>query len=129
MAKKKTEGFKDLEVYTLSVDLAIEIYKTVDKLPKSENYGIRDQLTRAVNSIGANIAEGYGRYSYKEFIRFLYISRGSLMETLHFLNISLELGYIQKEEFDKLSEKIKNLGIKLNNLISAISKNNKNTTE
>ncbi len=129
MDNKKKEGFQDLEVYRLSVELALDIYRLVDKLPKSEHYGIRDQLTRAINSVGANIAEGYGRYSYKDFTRFLYIARGSLMETLHFLNISLKLRYINQVEYDNLDKKIKNLGIKLNNFITAILKNNRKTTE
>lgn len=120
MEIKKVKEFRDLGVYQLSVQLAKEVYRTVEKLPNKENYVIKDQLLRAVNSVGANIAEGFGRYSGKEFVKFLYIARGSLMEVLHFLNVSLELNYITDKEFESFDKKIRNLGVKINNLITAI---------
>lgn len=91
----KIKSFEDLEVYQLSLILAKEIYKITDKLPKEEKFIIRDQLIRAVTSIGDNIAEGFGRDTTKEYIKFLYNVRGSLMEVRHFLNLCKELGYIK----------------------------------
>lgn len=118
----KIKSFRDLKIYQLSVDLSKDIYQLVEKLPKSQKFVLNDQILRAVNSVGANIAEGFGRFHKKEFIQFLYLSRGSLMEVLHFLIICKELTYISKEQFNKLDQKITVLGIKINNLISSIYK-------
>lgn len=120
--KKEIRDFRDLEIYQLSLELTKDIYHIIDKFPDCEKFNIIDQLIRAVSSIGANIAEGFGRYHRKEFVKFLYISRGSLMEVLHFLILSNKLGYIKDNELKEFDEKIKILGIKINNLINAICK-------
>ena len=120
--KMKIKSFKDLEVYQLSIVLAKEIYKLTEKLPREEKYIIRDQLIRAVTSIGANIAEGLGQDTTKEFIKFLYNSRGSLMEVEHFLNLSIELDYFKSEEIKEIENRCDILGIKINNLIRALKK-------
>ena len=62
------------------MDLWIETYRLVKKLPKEETYGLADQMRRAAVSIPSNIAEGYDRASAKEYIRFLYIAKGSRSE-------------------------------------------------
>lgn len=114
--------FEDLEVYQLSIQFTKDIYQMVKELPINERFNISDQLIRAAASIGANIAEGFGRNSTKEFVKFLYNARGSLLETRHFLNLSKELGYIQEIDYEKLKRKNNTLGIKLNNLINALNK-------
>ena len=72
--------FYDLEVWKNANLLCIEIYKLTENFPKRESYGIIDQMRRALLSVGANIAEGFGRFHYKEKIKFYYISRGSSCE-------------------------------------------------
>ena len=91
-AKTKARLFLDLEVYQLAKDLAVNLSQRTKKFPREETYRIIDQLLRAAYSIGANIAEGYGRYHRKELIKFLYNARGSLMEVHHFLILAKELG-------------------------------------
>ncbi|EKD56808.1 MAG: S23 ribosomal [uncultured bacterium] len=118
---KPIKNFQDLEIYQLSVNLALDVYRFCDKIPQKEKYNIIDQLIRATSSIGANIAEGFGRYHKKEFIQYLYISRGSLMEVLHFLILSNRLGYLENNELSKFDDKIVTLGVKINNLINAIN--------
>ena len=118
----KIRTFEDLEVYQLSIQLTKKIYQLSEKFPSKERFNITDQLIRASSSIGANIAEGFGRDTTKEFIKFLYNARGSLMEVRHFLNLSRELGY--KFDSDNLFQTINILGIKINNLIKALKKNN-----
>lgn len=117
---KKIEDFTDLEVYQLSIELSLSVYKIISKMPEHEKYGICDQLRRSSSSVGANIAEGFGRYHKKDFIKFLYNARGSLNETKHFLILGQKLDYINQEELLDLEHQIKNLGIKLNNLIKSI---------
>ena len=82
---QKARDFTDLRVYQMSVILSADIYKLTENFPESERWGIIDQLRRASASIGANIAEGFGRYHQKDFAKFLYNARGSLNETRHFL--------------------------------------------
>ena len=114
--------YEDLEIYQISVEIAIEVYRLTKKFPKEETYGITDQLKRAVTSIGANIAEGFGRFYFKDKLVFFYHSRGSLFEAKHFLEISFSLEYITEEEKNNLFSKLNNLTVKLNNFINSIGK-------
>ena len=116
----KINKFEDLEVYQLSLKLTKEIYQLANKLPSREKYNIVDQLIRASSSTGANIAEGFGRDTRKEFIKYLYNSRGSLMEVRHFINLILELKYSNNKELENLYELCNTLGVKLNNLIKVL---------
>ena len=73
----KTKSFKDLLVWQKARDLAVLIYKITDKFPKSEMYGLANQMRRAAISIPSNIAEGYHRFHPKEKRHFLIIAFGS----------------------------------------------------
>lgn len=121
--------YEDLEIYKISVEIAIEVYKLTKKFPKEETYGIIDQLKRAVTSIGANIAEGFGRFYFKDKLVFFYHSRGSLFEVKHFLEISFRMGYITEDEKNDLFTKLNNLSVKLNNFINSIGKQDPGTHE
>jgi four helix bundle protein len=77
----------------------------------------------AADSIAANVAEGYGRYFYKDRKQFCYYSRGSLMETKNWLTKSFSQKLITQEEFDTLIEKLKVLHFKLNNYIKKLKQN------
>lgn len=121
----KIKSFEDLEVWQLAIDLAVKVYKLISYFPKEEKYGIVDQLRRAVTSISANIAEGFGRYHYKDSVKFFYNARGSLLEVHSFLLLTKRLNLISEDtnsQYYELMKEIKNLGIKLNNLISSIMK-------
>lgn len=76
-------------------ELALAVYKASESFPPHETYGMRRQLRSAVTSIAANIAEGFGRYHYKDNLKFLYNARGSLAETESFLLLALDLGYLE----------------------------------
>jgi four helix bundle protein len=95
-------NFKDLVVWKKAVNFAVLIYKETDCFPKTEVYGITSQIRRAASSIAANIAEGAGRNSDKEFIHFLSIALGSINEVETFLCIAKELEYIAEENNNKL---------------------------
>jgi four helix bundle protein len=91
------EGLERLETWCKAKDFALRVYREIlPLLPTEEKWGLNQQLRRAAQSIPANIAEGYGRYYYQDNIRFLYIARGSLEETLSHLVLSTELGYLPK---------------------------------
>ena len=115
---------KNLEVYQLSRKLstiAWEIFCRMDFIDKKH---IGDQFLRSVDSIGANIAEGYGRFHYLDKVRFYYNSRASHYEAFtHWLELLLERERISKTEFEAISETALKLQIKLNNFITSTSKN------
>ena len=71
------KSYRELIVWQRGIDLAEEIYRLIELLPKEERFSLCDQLRRSVISIPSNIAEGYGRNAVKEYVRFLNISRGS----------------------------------------------------
>jgi four helix bundle protein len=116
------KSFEDLEVYQLSIKITKNIYSIINSFPAKEKYNIVGQLIRASSSIGANIAEGVGRDTTKEFIKYLFNARGSLMEVRHFLNLTLELNYISNQDVNKILSDCEILGIKLNNLINALKR-------
>ena len=95
------KSFRQLEIWQLSHQLVIMVYQFTKMFPTLEKFSLTNQLLRAVVSIPANIAEGYGRRSNKEFIQFLYISLGSLEEVRYYLILSADLGYISREQADQ----------------------------
>ena len=116
----KINSYKDLIVWQKSIALVTEIYKLTKTFPAEEKFGIVNQLNRAVVSIPANIAEGWGRESSKNYLQFLRISRGSLMETETILVISKNLNYIDDENFRMISEKLDETGKILQGLIKGV---------
>lgn len=94
------KSFRQLEIWRLSHQLVIIVYRFTKAFPAFEKFSLTNQLLGAVVSIPANIAEGYGRRSNKEFIQFLYISLGSLEEVRYYLILSTDLGYILREQAD-----------------------------
>jgi four helix bundle protein len=79
------QGLESLRIYEISVSLADEIWQEVCQWKDFEKRGLGRQLTEAADSVGANIAEGYGRYFFKDRIVFLYYARGSAFETQYWL--------------------------------------------
>ena len=116
------KDFDDLEIYKLAEDLAGWIYDLTDKFPSDEKFNVISQLRRAVTSVGANIAEGYGRFHYKENIQFCRQARGSLVEIKHFMLFSKKRNYITENILNHFLSKYKQLQIKINNYINCIGK-------
>lgn len=90
--------------------------------PKSEIYGLTSQMRRSAVSVAANIAEGYGRHSTQDYIRFLRISRGSLFELQTLLDISENLKLIKNDQYNLLYELSFEIEKMLNTLISKLGK-------
>lgn len=108
--------FFDLRVYQEAKMLVREVYTLLDRFPKYEIYALSDQLRRAVVSVPSNIAEGSGRVSVKEKVRFIEIAYGSLTETLCQLDIAHDLGYISDIDFTNVKERINIIGKQLSGL-------------
>lgn len=114
-------GFEQLRVWQEARRLAGAIYRITEAFPSKEQYGIISQLRRAGTSIMSNIAEGQGRYSRPELIRFLYISRGSLMEVRSLCVLSCDLGYLKDADSRHLEDLCRTVGVMLNGLIESTS--------
>ncbi len=112
------QSFRELTVWQKSMKLAAEIYRITKMLPKDELYGLTNQLRRAAVSIPSNIAEGNGRDSKKEYLRFLYIARGSKAEVETQLLLCVELGYLREEEIKTAEELCIEVSKMLNTIIS-----------
>jgi four helix bundle protein len=96
------ETYRDLKVWQKAMDLVVEIYQITKKFPKEELFPLTSQIQRAVTSVPTNIAEGHGRLHRPEYIRFLSIAMGSLMETETHLHIAIRLGYINQNKAKKI---------------------------
>jgi len=111
---------KDLDVWKLGIDLVEKIYQITTEFPASEKYGLSSQIRRSAVSIPSNIAEGAARNSNKDYIRFLYISLGSLSELETQLIIAERINYLKSLE---ILEDIKLIRKKLINLIKYLKDN------
>ena len=109
--------YKKLIVWQKSMELVLEIYNVIKFFPKYETYGLSDQMRRAVISIPSNIAEGQGRDSKAEFIRFLNIARGSYSELDTQLQICVRLGYVNESDVEKVFKLSNEVGKMLSALI------------
>ena len=103
MNNSKIKSFTDLKVWQEGHKLVIEIYKATDLFPQKETYSLIDQMRRSATSVTSNIAEGFGRLSYKEKIQFYYLAQGSLIELKNQLLIARDVGYMKIESFDKIA--------------------------
>ncbi len=113
----KIEHFTDLIVWQKSRLLFKEVHEL---MKNSKEYYLRDQILRATLSISNNIAEGFGRYSKKEFVQFLNISKGSLNEVESMLFIMLDMSMIDKTKLDQLLMTISDIRNLSNSLIHTI---------
>jgi four helix bundle protein len=117
----KIKSFTDLDAWKEGHKLTIEIYNVTKKFPKEEQFGLTNQIRRAVVSITSNIAEGFSRNSYKEKVQFYSVALGSLTEVQNQLLISRDIGYIANEEFKKLAEQ----SVKVSKIINGLIKKTK----
>ena len=97
---KNAYNYKQLKVWQKAMKLVIHVYKATKNFPKHEQYGLISQMRRSVISIPSNIAEGHGRNSDKEIVRFLDIARGSIFELDTQIEISRQLHFLNTQEFN-----------------------------
>lgn len=93
--------FEDLECWKQGAELRKKLSQVIKGFPSEEKYRLVDQIYRSTRSVTANIAEGYGRYHYQEYIQFCRQSRGSLYETLEHLIVACEEKYISEQQFSE----------------------------
>lgn len=122
MKQKDYFNFRNLDIWTNSIEMSRLIYKTTKRFPRHEIYSLTNQLTRASNSISLNIAKGSGYYSNKMFIKHLNHARGSLFEVVSGLELAHALNYISEREKTTLYKSLEKLHKKINGLISYLLK-------
>ncbi|MBK5209130.1 MAG: four helix bundle protein [Flavobacteriaceae bacterium] len=112
------KSYKDLLIWQKGIEIVKETYLLCENLPDKEVYGLQSQMKRAAVSIPSNIAEGYGRNYTQNYIQFIKIARGSLLELETQVIISKELDLINENQ----SSKILNLIIEENKMLNAFIK-------
>lgn len=114
--------FEDLEVYKAAREFRKKIYKLIKRLPNDEKYCLMDQMRRAAVSLTNNIAEGYGRYHYKENIQYCRQARGSLCELIDDLNVCSDGEYFPVDYVDELKTEASHVHKLLNGYIAYLKR-------
>ncbi len=117
-----TRSFEELRVYQMSEDLSDRISQVVIKWNSLAKDTIGKQIVRSADSIGANIAEGYGRGSYQDNRRFIRIARGSLYETRHWLRRAFRRQLLTELQITAIKQIVDSLGPQLNVYLKSIGK-------
>ncbi len=113
---------EDLQVYSLSMEVGEDVWNIVDAWDNFAKDTVGKQLVRAIDSVAANLSEGFGRYHFREKTHFSYYSRGSLYESKTWLTKANKRKLIDDEKFNYVISEIDKIGIKLNNYISSTKK-------
>jgi len=116
---------EELDVFKISHNLTLEIYKITEKFPEIERFGLISQMRKSSSSICSNLIEGAYREGRKELIYFTNISMGSCGELKYQLFLAKDLNYISEEEYNNLVEKVKRIILMLSALKKSLKSSNK----
>ena len=122
----KITKFEDLKIWKLSLRITKIIYDLTSKGRFSKDFGLRDQIRRAIISVSSNIVEGFEKNNNNEFIRFLKIAKGSAGEVRNQLYIALTVGYITKSEFERVNKELIDLSNQIGSFINYLVTKRKN---
>jgi four helix bundle protein len=112
------ERFEDLRAWQGAREIASIVYRMTCVRGFSHDFALRDQIRRAVISVSSNIAEGFSRSSNREFVRFLFVAKGSAAEVQSQLYVALDQGYISQEAFTEAHAKLEMVARQLSRLIT-----------
>jgi len=113
---------EDLEVWQEAKKLCSGVYILTSNYPKSEEYILRKHLRESARGVASNIGEGFGRYFFRENLRFYGIAKGCLGEVKSDLYLSFDVGYFKKDLLDRFIKQVDKVELKLNGLISNVVK-------
>ena len=117
-----TFAYENLEVWNKAVDFAVDVIDTVENISTGrKHYRLLEQIEASSTSVAMNIAEGKSRFSKKEFVQYLYISRGSLYETMTLLEIFRRKKWISDDQYSQLESRGKEIVSMIKGLINSIS--------
>ncbi len=114
------ERFEDLRVWQVAQDYAVRIYRLTKSFPEDERFGMIIQMRRCVNSISANIAEGFGRRTINDKSHFYTMAYGSILETKNFLYLSERLDYTKRQTIEPLLNDGTALQKQINALVTSL---------
>lgn len=117
LKNERKNSFENLEVWKVSHELTIQVYRLTKTFPIEERFRLVDQLCRSASSVPANIVEGNSRGHKKEHIQYLYQARGSLEETKYHLLLAKDLKYLNTAEYVKLIDLCEKTGRLLSGLL------------
>ena len=123
----KIKSFKDLEIWKLALLITKRIYDLSAKKDFNRDFGLRNQIRRAVISVSSNIVEGFEKSNNNEFIRYLKIAKGSVGDARNQLEIAKTVGYISKKELVDIDEKLIGLAAQIGGLIKYLERQRKLT--
>jgi four helix bundle protein len=115
-------SFEDLRVLEEAGELSDQIWDEINKWKPFDRDVVGKQLARSVDSIGANVAEAFGRYHYGEKIRFLYYARGSIFESKYWINRAKSRSLVEEESAVEYREQLSKIVRQLNSFISSLKK-------
>ena len=116
------KSFKEMPIWQRAMDIAEDIFKRTDDLPRKEDYGFTSQIRRSSLSISGNIAEAYGRNHKFDKINFYYFARGSTTETQSHLEYGKRVGYIDDEASKRLDESLMELYKDINKIVLSLKR-------
>lgn len=114
--------FEDLEVWQEAITLAVDVYTASNGSHFNQDFSFRDQMRRSAVSIASNIAEGKERETIPEFVRYLYIAKGSSGELRTQLMIAQQIGYIEQQGAENLRRRVEKISAKLGALIKTLKR-------
>src|ERR1700732_3610014 len=114
------KSYRELDVWNKAHELTLFVFKITETFPRSDLYGIVSQVRRSSSAVAANIAEGFGRGTTKEFLRVLQIARGELEETRYFMLLSRDLKKISPGEFARIDSECDSIGRLMNGLARSL---------
>ena len=115
-------GYEKLDVWKLSHELALKIYRLSRQFPRDERFGLTQQIRRSALAVPTNIAEGNARGHLKEFTQFCNIAKGSVAEIRYLLRFAIDYGILEQRQYLDLSEGYDRVGRMLNRLITYLRK-------
>ncbi|MEM0982552.1 MAG: four helix bundle protein [Planctomycetota bacterium] len=120
--RSQIRSFRDLRAWQLAFQLGLDVYRETESFPQDERFGLTAQIRRSAISVASNIAEGYGRGSTSDYVRFLRIARGSLHELETQLMFARELRLLEPAHCEALLRSADDAGRVLGGLIRSISR-------
>ena len=118
-----SRSFMDLECWQKAHEFVKSVYEITRQFPDEERFGLTSQFRRAAVSIAANICEGYRKLSRADKLRFMNTSQGSLEECRYYVILSFDIGYIDRDTYDRLEYLINGTSWKLNRYAQSINRN------
>ena len=112
--------FEEIKAWQEARDLSRQVYLMVQRTDLLKDFGLRDQIQRAAVSVASNIAEGFARNGNKEFIKYLWIAKGSAAEVQSQLYTARDVGYITDSEFEQIYAKAESCAILIYRFIRSL---------